>query len=262
VPRRKEMTLSSLRFEWGPNGTVASPRQEARSRPMAYELGRALLALETAARPHRAAHVSGDMASSLPIVEIARGAGLSEHDARAALHDLLPTGCIVRRRVRLGRQRDFARWAHGFQLAPEREVHGPGRRPRLAELALVVESSLPCGDLLDVLLRRSGMLSAQAVTIEEALRLLACIGFDLVVLDDACATELSHMQSLASATQRAGCGPMMLLSAAGAGRQPYYPAQTRLVLAKPFAPRQFVDAISGMGVGIPTAEAAMHGIGA
>lgn len=246
MPRRREMTLDCLKFEWDPAGTAASARTEVLTRPMAFEIARVLLLLAGARRERQEAHA----AAPPTVTAIAGRAGLSEHDARAAIHDLLPTGCVVRQRDRVGRQNADARWARGFELAPRDDIRGPGRRPRLVKLALVIEPSLACGDLLDVLLRRAGVLAVQVTTGEEAVRLLEQIGFDLVVVDSAAAASGPGAGALARAIRGASCDHTLLLRRAGAPADLDHRAiGGQATLAKPFGVREFDDALERLNIG-------------
>lgn len=263
MPRRREVTLEGLGFAWGADGAPSGARMAERPRPMAYELGRVVLTLEAAASaaqeqaarprmPHvsHAAHVvRGAEAPAPSTAEVSQLAAVAETEARAALRELLLTGCVVRQRVKLGRQRDFARWAHGFQLAPTRDERGPGRRARLTPLALVIEPSLPCGDLLDVLLRRAGVLPVQVVSAQEARRLLGRLGFELVVVESEAAQPVG-MGPLVEAVHAAGCGAILWLTPPGAASAPRafwrHPAVT---LPRPFSPDAFAGALAGLGTG-------------
>lgn len=263
MPRRKDVTLDTLHFEWGADGNIASARQSARSRPMPYELGRVLLALAQAGSQRNAGEPDRHGAPAPSTSEVGRLAQLTERETRAALRDLFPTSCIKQQRVRLGRQRDFARWAQGFELAPQRELWGPGRRPRLCQLALLVEPNKACGDLLDVILRRIGVLAVQVVTVEEALRLLKHIGFDLVVLDAEMAAAPAELSALMRASHAAACGPAVLLSMPGAQLDlPAHGRYIRAQLTKPFTPQAFESTVSGLGIGTAASRTEMRGIGA
>jgi CheY-like chemotaxis protein len=262
MPRRKEVTVDCLNFQWNPDGSVASSRQSTRIRPMAAELGRVLLAL---ARESGAAAGGSAGPDTLPpsTAEVGRLVHLSERETRAALRDLLPTGTIAQQRVRLGRQRDFARWAHGFELAPVREMRGPGRRPRLCQIALLLEPNEACGDLLDVLLRGVGMLAVQVTTVQDALCLLNRIGFDLVVLDASAATTPPGLSTLMHAIHAAACGPIILTRGPGApGDVASYAHAVRALLAKPFTPREFDATLSKLRVGTAALRPDSEGIGA
>ena len=217
MPRRREVTLEGLRFAWSEDGSPTGARMADRPRPMAYEMGRVLLTLARAADPadhrdlFRDQRAQTDVAAAPSTAEVSQLAEMPETEARAALRELLLTGCVVRQRVKLGRQRDFARWAHGFQLASERDERGPGRRPRLTQLALIIAPSVPCGDLLDVLLRQNGMLPAQVVTAAEAHCLLGRMGFELVVLESD-AAQAAGAGPLAEAIHAAGCGAILWIT--------------------------------------------------
>lgn len=255
MPRRREVTIEGLPFVWGSDGSPGGARMNERPRPMAYEIGRVLLTLEQAANAldeRRTDGQAGDReAESLApsTAEVSQLAAVSETEARAALRELLLTGCVVRQRVKLGRQRDFARWAHGFHLAPVREERGPGRRPRLAQLALIVEQSVPCGDLLDVLLRRNGLLAAQVVSPWEARRLLGRLGFELVVLESE-APQPVGTGPLVEAIHAAGCGTLLWLTPPGAvSTQGGYWRHPSATLARPFTPAAFEEALARLGIG-------------
>jgi hypothetical protein len=275
MPRRREVTVEGLDFAWNADGSVASERGAALSRPMAHELGRVMLAL-TAAREladARAPRAPKDAPAALTTLDIAHQTGLSEREARAALRELLPTGCIVRFRVRFGRQRDYARWAHGFQLAPERDVRGPGRRPRLSQMALVVEPSVVCGDLIDVLMRRTGVLAVQARSGADAQRLLRRFGFEVVLADADAASEAPGLAALTRLARAAGCGPLLLLERSGLPLSYPITGSARLVAAdrgaaatdrlarvaghpaalrKPFTPEGFEAVLQRLlGLGVP-----------
>ena len=251
MPRRREVTIDGLQFAWERDGTPSAARMAERPRPMAYEVGRVLLTLEQAATgaDERGADVREGALPAPSTVEVSQLAAISETEARAALRELLLTGCVARQRVKLGRQRDFARWAHGFHLAPAREERGPGRRARLTQLALIVEPSVPCGDLLDVLLRRNCLLPAQVVSPWEARRLLGRLGFELVVLDADAASPVGT-GPLLEAMHAAGCGAMLWLTpraaASTAGGYWRHPSAT---LSRPFTPQAFDAALSSIGIG-------------
>jgi hypothetical protein len=212
---------------------------------MAHEIGRVLLLLGDARRAGNATYAG----ASPTVAAIAGRAGLSEHDTRAAINDLLPTGCIVRQRDRVGRKCADARWARGFELGPRDDVRGPGRRPRLVKLALLIEPSLACGDLMDVLLRRTGVLAMQATNGEEAARLLEHIGFDLVVVESSIAG--SHDGgALGCAMRVAGCDHTLLLRRQDARTDCDSQAVSgHLTLAKPFSTREFDAALERLSIG-------------
>jgi hypothetical protein len=120
------MTLDCLKFEWSPAGTAASKRAEDMTRPMAYGMARMLLALVDCTRPNSArAAVAPTLAPT--VANLAGRTGLTEHDARAAVHDLQSTGVVLRQRERRRRHPADARWALGYELAPRGVVRGPGR---------------------------------------------------------------------------------------------------------------------------------------
>jgi CheY-like chemotaxis protein len=198
---------------------------------MACEMGRVLqVLLETA--------TGGERQTARSIASIATRAGLSEHDARAAVHDLQPTGVVVQQRK--GRGASDGRWARGYELAPRAEVRGPGRRPRLVKLALLAEPSRACGDLMDVLLRQTGVLAVQATTGAQAVRLLDHIGFDLVVIDSALATEPPGVASLGRAMRSAACDHGVLLRRPDAPAvMSHQAAGCQVTLAKPFSVQEF-----------------------
>jgi CheY-like chemotaxis protein len=237
------MTLDCLKFEWDSSGTAASPRAEELSRPMAYEMGSVLqVLLETA--------TGGACQTARSVASIATQAGLSEHDARAAVHDLQPTGVLVQQRERKGRGASDARWARGYELAPRSEVRGPGRRPRLVKLALLAEPSPACGDLMDVLLRQAGILAVQVTNVVRAVRLLDRIGFDLVIMDSALAAESPGGASLVRAMRAAACDHAVLLRRPDAPEEmSHQAAGCQVTLAKPFSVHEFEAVLSWVGVG-------------
>jgi CheY-like chemotaxis protein len=243
MPRRREMTLDCLKFEWDPSGAAASARAETMTRPMAYEIGRVLLTLLEPG--------AGEGGRNAPsVATIASRASLSEHDARAAVHDLQPTGVVIRQRERRGRTSADARWARGYELAPRGDVRGPGRRPRLVKLALLLDPDLPCGDLMDVLLRRVGVLAVQVTSPSEAVRLLEHIGFDLILVDSMAGAESPGPSALARATRAAACDHAVLL------RRPDAPADLdhqavgcHVTLSKPFSVREFDSVLGWVGLG-------------
>lgn len=246
MPRRREMTLECLKFEWDPSGTAASARADVMTRPMAYEIARVLLLLADPSA-EEGALVSPSVAT------IAERAGLNEHDARAAVNDLVLTGVVLRQRERKGRASSDARWARGYQLAPRGDIRGPGRRPRLVKLALLVDSNLACGDLMDVLLRQAGLFAVQATTGREARWLLRHIGFDLVMVDSEMASEAPGTSALAQAIHAAACDHTVLL------RRPDAPTDLhhqlvggQATLAKPFGTHEFDAVLSWLGVGAVT----------
>lgn len=261
MPRRREITVDCLNIQWGADGTITSARVTNRTRPLAYEFGRVLLTLAGAAQRLATSPSAGMEPASAPSsMEVAALAQVSEREARAVLHDLLPSGCVLREHVRLARQRACARWAHGFRLAPEREIRGPGRRPRLSQLALLIEPSVPCGDLVDVVLRRCGLLTVQAVDTDEAMRLLGCIGFELVLADDGAVASLGW-EGLARATCVAACGPLVALTTRPQLDHRSVP-RARATLRKPFTPEALEAIVSRHVAGSTLSFPSLEGVSA
>lgn len=248
MPRRPEMTLGRLKFTWDPMGTAASARAAVLTRPMGREIARVLLPLVDG-------RSSGDGVSPT-VATLAGHAGLSAQVVRAAVHDLLATGCVIHQRERRGRRSDEARWARGVELAPRGTTRGPGRRPRLVPLALLIEPDLACGDLMDVLLRRAGVLAVQATNGDEAVRLLAEIGFDLVLVDSSSAMSHPGAGALARAIRTAACGHTVLLRRRDAPvALDHRAVGLGVTLGKPFSIREFDAAIEQMSLGAMTALA-------
>jgi CheY-like chemotaxis protein len=265
MPRRRDITVDCLHIEWDADGAIVSRRVDQRPRPLGYEFGRTLLAL--AAAPGRAEGGRGSLRAAdeaaFPIAEVARLAELTEHETRASLHDLLPTGCLVREPVRLGRRREYAPRSFGFRLAPIHDMRGPARRPRLRPIALVLEPSAACGDLIDILLRRVGLLAVQALDVSEALRLLSWIGFELVVADARAAAESPGYAALARAVRAAGCGPLLATTDAHVrDEQDVRALGPRAAVEKPFAPAAFEAAVTRLGVGTASPVPAFESMGA
>jgi hypothetical protein len=241
MPRKPQVTLDLLQFKWRADGTTETPRHQPSLRPMAYEIGRLLLALAEADTP-------------LTIADLAQRTDIDECLVRSGMRDLLETGCLTRARQPRRRAQDIpSRWGHGYELGPEREVRGLGRRPRLVQLALLIEEDLSCGDYVDVLLRDAGILSAQVVHPGEAHRLLARLGFDLVVADAASCLPSPGPQRLAAAVRSAGCISSLLLGS----RKDAFPELARTfdahtTLHKPFTPQLFAQTLAHLGLGTST----------
>jgi hypothetical protein len=155
MPAGREMQIKHVFVQWDKNGTVVSPRSARRNRPMAYELGLVLLALADAVVSVSTRDPKG---GALAVDAVASQTQLSEHVVGTVLRTLHTLGCLVRDRSHSAATAGMARrWVDGFLLAPASALRGRGRRPPVAPRALLVEPSVACGDLLDVVLRQAGV---------------------------------------------------------------------------------------------------------
>ncbi len=120
----------------------------------------------------------------------------------------------------------------------------------MSHLALLLEPSVTCGDLLDVLLRRAGVVAVQALSTLEARSLLARVGFDVVVADAGTAAEPPGSAALARAAHMAGSGPLLALTDRHMVDEDEMRAlDASAVVYKPFTPRGFEAVVAHLDVG-------------
>ncbi len=126
MPSTRELTIKHISAQWDQEGGVVSRRSAKRRRPLAYELGRVLLALAGAETGTDEDRRPGALAAG----DLACQAGLSDHERGVALRVLQARGCVVRERIPSGTPgTEGTAWrrAYGFHLAPASALRGRGR---------------------------------------------------------------------------------------------------------------------------------------
>jgi hypothetical protein len=217
------------------------PRRHIGDGPSPCLLGKILLAL---AKRADGADLNGK-SSGASATELADDLDMPAAQVRTCAADLARARCVRVSRMPVERRNESGRYAQAFSLPERIEEHGPARAPRLYSVALIVEPAVPAAEKAGHALRELSMLPVAVATTEDALVLLAHLGFELVLVNmpsEDAALWPTSLARLREAARQAGCGPLLVVNA-----NDTLLAATlgvRALLASPADPRELRSALA------------------